>query len=228
MNASPWVLLGALALWPPSGVSTDALFAGARQGVSALGVYHATIIKTERVRGKLIGPEVADVWIRESPRAVRMTFLVNDQPARRVLYNEAIRSRQMLVRERGLLGVMSIWVSIDGWLVRRNTSHTVRDVGFGPLLDLIDRDVARARPFGGHRRTDEPPGQGPAGTTCVVFTAPSAAPGLYAARTRLCFDGALALPVFVEVFDRDGLLERYEWRNVKPRQTVADSFFLAE
>ena len=227
MDVSQLVLLGALATWP-SAVPTDTLFAEARRAVGALGVYHATIVKTERVRGKLIGPEVADVWIREVPRAVRMTFLVNEQPARRVLYNETVRARQMLVRERGLLGLMSIWVTIDSWLVRRNTSHTVRDVGFGPLLDLIDHDLTRARPFGGHRRTDELPGQGPAGTSCVVFTAPADTPGLHAARTRLCFDRGLALPLFVEVFDPAGLLERYEWRNVTPRQTVGDSFFLAE
>jgi hypothetical protein len=225
MNAAPWVLLGALAAWP-SGVPTDTLFADARRAVGALGVYHATIVKTERVRGNLVGPEVADVWIRESPRAVRMTFLVNDAPARRVLYNEAVRARQMLVRERGLLGIMSVWVAIDSWLVRRSTSHSVRDVGFGPLLDLIDHDVTRARPYGGHRRTDESPLQGPAGTTCVAFVAPADAPGLYATRTRLCFDGDLALPVLIEVFDRAGLLERYEWRNIRPRQTVGDSFFL--
>jgi hypothetical protein len=227
MNPPQMVMLGVLATWP-SGVPTDTVFAEARRAVAALGVYHATIVKTERVRGKLLGPEVADVWIRERPRAVRMTFMVKDVPGRRVLYNETVRAGQMLVRERGLFGMMSIWVAIDSWLVRRNTSHTVRDVGFGPLLDLIDRDVARARPAGGHRRTDEPPGQGPAGTTCVVFTAPPDAPGLYAARTRLCFDRGLGLPVFVEVFDRTGLLERYEWRNVRPRQTVGDSFFLAQ
>jgi hypothetical protein len=133
----------------------------------------------------------------------------------------------MLVRERGLLGFIAVWVTIDGWLVRRNTNHTIRDVGFGALLDLIDRDLERARPVGGHRRTDEAPGAGPGGTTCMTFTAPAAARDLYARRTRLCFDGS-RLPVFVEVFDAQGFLEKYEWHDVAPRQNVGPAFFTAD
>jgi hypothetical protein len=217
-------MLALWALWP-SDAPTDALFAEARRAAGALGVYHAIIIKTERVRGRMVGPETAEVWIRESPRAVRMTFLADGKPRRRILYNETVRAGQMLVREGGMLGVMPLWLAIDSWLVRRSTSHTVREVGFGPLLDIIDRDVVRARPFGGHRRSDEPPGIGPGGTSCVVFAAPAQAPDLYATRTRLCFDTTLRLPVFIEVFDRAGLLERYYWRNVEPRQTVGERFF---
>jgi hypothetical protein len=211
----------------PAGVPTEALLAESHRSVKALGIYRAIVVKTERVHGKVLGPEVADTWVREQPRAVRMTFIVNGRPGRRVLYNEQVRAGEMLVREKGVLGFMSLWVAIDGWLVHRSTNHSVRQVGFGPLLDLIDRDLAQARRFGGHRRTDESPGQGPGGTSCLVFTAPGGAP-VYAARTRLCFDASSRLPVVVEVFDRAGFLERYEWRNVLPRQSVDAAFFTAK
>ena len=210
----------------PAAVSTDTLFAEARAAVGALGVYRATVTKTERVRGTLVGPETSEVWIRESPRALRMTFLdAKGRPGRRLVYNEAVRPGQMLVRESGLLGHFSLWVDLDGWLARRASNHSVRDVGFGPLLDIIDRDRARARTLGGHVRRDEPPGSGPDGSGCLVFVAPPNARTLYATRTRLCFDRALHLPIFVEVFDGQGLLERYRWQHLAPRQTVDDRFF---
>jgi hypothetical protein len=226
------LLLAALLVSSPEAraeeAPTEALMLRAHRAVERLGVYRATLTKTERVRGTLIGPEVADTWIREQPRAVRMTFLVGGRPARRLLYNETVRSQEMLVREKGVLGLMSVWVDIDGWLVHRSTGHTVREVGFGALLDLIDRDLARGRAQGGHQRTDEPPGQGPGGTSCVVFIAPPTARDLYATRTRLCFDEALGLPLVIEVSDRAGFLERFEWRNVRPHQNPDPRFFLPE
>jgi hypothetical protein len=209
-------------------LATEALLLRARRAVERLGVYHATLTKTERVRGALIGPEVADTWIRERPRAVRMTFLIDGRPARRLLYNETVRSQEMLVREKGVLGLMSVWVGIDGWLVHRTTSHTVREVGFGALLDLVERDLVRGRAQGGHQRSDEPAGQGPGGTSCVVFTAPPGARDLYAARSRLCFDEALGLPLVIEVSDRAGFRERFEWRNVRSQQSPEPRFFLPE
>jgi hypothetical protein len=231
MRRLPVVMFAAAVAVAPSlaaAAPLEELLASARHAVAGLGVYRATITKTERVHGKLVGPETAEVWIRETPRAVRMTFLAGGRPGRRLLYNETVRARQMLVREPGVLGFMSVWVDIDGWLVRRSTSHTVREVGFGALLDLIDRDVARARPFGGHRRVEEPPGGGPGGTSCETFLAPPGATDVYATRTRLCFDRALALPMVVEVFDHSGFLERFEWRQVEPHQTVDDRFFTAQ
>jgi hypothetical protein len=227
------LLLAAVLAVPPSAARadeppTEVLMQRAHRAVERLGVYHATLTKTERVRGTVVGPEVADTWIRERPRAVRMTFLVDGRPGRRLLYNETLRPQEMLVREKGVLGLMSVWVGIDGWLVRRTTSHTVREVGFGALLDLMDRDLARGRAEGGHQRSDEPPGQGPGGTSCVVFTAPPGAQDLHAARTRLCFDDALGLPLLIEVSDRVGFLERFEWRNVRPQQNPEPRLFLPE
>jgi hypothetical protein len=157
-----------------------------------------------------------------------MTFVANGRPGRRVLYDAALREDKMLVRETGLFGFTSIWVDVGGWLVRRSTNHTVREVGFGPLVELIARDLERGRRFGGHHRADEPPGQGPHGTSCTNFTAPGTARALYATRTRLCFDRTLRLPMVVEVFDQAGLLERYEWRDVVPRLEVDARFFTPE
>jgi Protein of unknown function (DUF1571) len=205
----------------PADVPTAELLANARRSVATLGVYHGTLSRTERIRGKITGPDVADVWVRETPHAVRMTLISGSNEGRRFLYNEALRPGEMLVRKR----FVSVWIDVDSWLIKRYSIHTLLDVGFGPLLQLITAELDRAQPFGGFRRTDEAPGQGPGGSSCLQFDAPPGAHGLYSKRTRLCFDPGLQLPVFIEIHDDAGFLSRHEWRDVVGHQRVDDRFF---
>src|SRR4051812_35036129 len=96
----------------PADVPTPKLLEDAHRSLSTLGVYHGTLSRTERVRGKVLGPDVADVWVRETPHAVRMTLVGGSNKGRRFLYNEALRPRQMLVRKR----IFSVWIDVDSWL----------------------------------------------------------------------------------------------------------------
>ena len=41
----------------------------------------------------------------------------------------------------------------------------------------------------------------------------------------ICIDPKLAIPVGIEVFDRQGLFERYEYANVRPNQNLEASLF---
>ena len=119
--------------------------------------------------------------------------------------------------ELGKIGA-SLWLDVDGGLAHGDTNHDVTDLGFASLLDLIERDLRKAAPHGGHGRQDE--GFDAAGNYCLTFTAPAGVVGLYAARTRLCTDPRLAVPVQIEVQDGAGFLERYDYAQVRPQQTV--------
>ena len=99
----------------PSDVPTAELLANARRAAANLGVYHGTLSRTERIRGKITGPDVADVWVRETPHAVRMTLISGSNEGRRFLYNEALRPGEMLVRKR----FVSVWIDVDSWLIKR-------------------------------------------------------------------------------------------------------------
>jgi hypothetical protein len=130
----------------------------------------------------------------------------------------ARRPREVLVREAGLLGLAAIWLDIDGGLVRGDTNHRATELGFGPLLDLIERELRGAMPHGGHQRQDH--GYDAAGNYCLTFTAPPAGKTLYARRTRVCVDPRLALPVQIEVEDGAGFLERYQYTQIRANQAI--------
>jgi len=202
----------------------DELVRLGREGVRRLGTYRARLTKQERVAGRVRPPQTLEIIVRPAPRALRLEYLEGPKAGRKVLWT-AGRPRQILVREAGILGLASIWLDVDGRLAHGDTNHDVTELGFAPLLDLVERDLRKAAPLGGHRRQDE--GFDAAGNYCLTFTAPPGAAGLYAARTRLCIDPRLAVPVQVEVEDGAGFLERYRYTQVRANQTV-DPVLLTE
>ena len=203
--------------------TTEDLVALGRRSVAALGSYSARLTKQERVGGKLLAPQVIDVTVRDRPRALRLSFVSGPKNGRRVLYNAELRASEMLVREAGLLGITSVWVGLDSALSRGDTNHRITDIGFGPLLDLVENDLRKGKAAGGHARKDE--GLDASGAFCLLFTAPAGVPGLYADRTRLCIDPVLGLPVKIEVLDKTGTVEKYEWARIKANLPLPASFF---
>ena len=204
--------------------SPEELLALGREGVRRLGTYRARLVKQERVEKKVLPAQTLELVVQPAPWALRLDYLEGPKAGRKVVWT-ARRPKQMLVREGGILGIMSVWLDVDGGLAHGDTNHKVLELGFAPLLEIIARDLGKAAPHGGHRRHDE--GFDAAGNYCMTFTAPPGAPGLYAERTRLCVDPRLALPVEVEVSDRAGFLERYQYTRIRANQSVDPAVFEA-
>jgi hypothetical protein len=204
--------------------SPHELLALGREGVRRLGTYRCRLVKQERVGSKLLPAQTLELLVQPAPRALRLDYVGGPKAGRKVVWTDR-RPKQMLVREGGLLGIMSLWVDVDGSLAHGDTNHDVVQLGFAPLLDIIASDLGKGARYGGHQRHDE--GFNAAGDYCMTFTAPPAASALYAQRTRLCVDASLAVPVEVEVHDRAGLLERYRYTRIRANQTVDPAVFEA-
>jgi hypothetical protein len=218
--------LGSLA--PPAlaerlrATTPEELIALGRQGVRRLGTYRARLLKQERVDGKVLPAQTMEVIVQPSPRAQRLEYVEGPKAGRKVIWTEK-RPGEMLVREAGILGIASLWIDLGGRLARGDTNHSVTELGFAPLLDLVASDLAKARAQGGHTRKDQ--GFDGSGAYCMEYTAPPGAKGLYAQRTRLCVDAKLGIPVKIEVYDGQGFLERYEYTHVRPNQKVEPALF---
>ena len=204
-------------------LSLSEVVALGRQSLDSLGVYQARVTREERVHGHLYGPDVIEVIVREKPRAVRLVFVAGEHKGRRALYNAELRSREMLARESGVLGLFSMWLSLDSSLVRRYSNHSITEVGFGAMIDVMQVEQDKAALAGGYRRTDE--GFDGRGLFCMFFAAPPGTQGLYATRLRYCVEGKLGLPMKIEVFDDKGRREYVEYQNLQPRLTVGEEFF---
>ena len=202
--------------------SAEELVVLGREGVRRLGTYRARLVKQERVGGKILPAQTLELLAQPAPRALRLEYVQGPKAGRKVVWTDK-RPKEMLVREGGILGVTSLWLDVDGGLAHGDTNHEVLELGFGPLLDIIANDLAKAVPYGGHQRNDE--GFDAAGNYCMVFTAPAGARGLYAQQTRLCVDTKLALPVVVEVNDRTGFLESFRYTQIRGNQPAAPRLF---
>ncbi len=194
-----------------------------RQSLAGLDIYHARVIREERVHGHLYGPDVVEVTVREKPHAVLLEFVAGTHKGRRALYNAELRPHEMLARESGILGLFAVWLSLDSSLVRRYTNHTIAEVGFGAMIDVMQAEQTKAASAGGYRRSDE--GFDGRGLYCMFFTAPAGAKGLYATRLRYCVDGKLGLPMKIEVFDEKGRREYVEYQDLQKRLPVKEEFF---
>lgn len=207
-------------------VSAGDLVAIGRSASRALGTYSVRLKKQERIDGELQDPQTAMVWVQPSPLALRVEF-VEGPKGRRLLYNSALRARELRAREGGFLGIAgAIWVGVDSSLTRRDSNHPITDIGFAALMELIGRDFTSAATTGGHARKNE--GPDPEGLYCILFTAPGSATGLYATSARLCIDPVLGLPLRTEITDREGLLESYRYTDVKPKLSLPADHFTPE
>jgi hypothetical protein len=194
-----------------------------RKSLNWLGIYQARVTRVERVQDRLHGPDTVEVTVREHPLAVRLEFVTGTHKGRRALYNAELRPAEMLARESGVLGLVSVWLALDSRLTRRFSNHNITEVGFGAMMDTVQVEQARAAAVGGYGRTDE--GFDAHGLFCMFFTAPSAAKGLYTRRLRYCVEGGLGLPMKIEVFDDNGRREYVEYENLRVRQALRDDFF---
>jgi hypothetical protein len=204
-------------------LSVSEIVALGRLSLANLGVYQARLTRAERVRGQIHGPDAIEVTVREKPRAVVLEFVEGEHKGRRVLYSAELRPREMLARESGVLGLISMWLSLDSSLVRRYTNHSIVEVGFGAMMDVMQSDQDKAATAGGSRRSDE--GFDARGLYCMFFTAPAGAKGVYATRLRYCIDGKLALPMKIEVFDDKGRSEYVEYHHLHTHLTLDKEFF---
>ena len=195
-------------------LSPAQLVALARESLKAMGPYEAELVKQERKDGKLLPQQTLRLGIREAPFAVRLEVLAGPSKGRRALYNSQLKPKELRAKEAGFLGIAgAVWVDIDGSLARGDTNHPITDTCFGASLRLIEGDIKAAEAAGGLQRKDD--GFDADGLYCMHVTAPKGAK-TYAARSKLCFDPVLRLPVAMEIEDSKGLLEKLRWTKVKP------------
>lgn len=126
--------------------SPQDLLALGREGVRRLATYRARLVKQERVGTKVLPAQTLELLIQPTPQALRIEYVDGPKQGRKVIWT-ARRPKEMLVREAGILGVMSVWLDVDGKLAHGDTNHQVFELGFGPLLEMIARDLARAVPL---------------------------------------------------------------------------------
>lgn len=195
------------------------LIASAQRKVGELGTYKLRLIKQERVGGKLLPQQTMELFIQQAPLAIIGEVVAGPAKGRRLLYNAALRTDEFRVKEAGILGAAGpVWIGLEHRMTRRDTRHPATNLGYAPVLALIEQDFKKGRAAGGHVRKDE----GFVGDSyCMLYTAPKGVKDLYADKARLCVDPVSLLPTLIETFDSEGLMERlaFQLRDARVKTT---------
>ncbi|MDX2008882.1 MAG: DUF1571 domain-containing protein [Myxococcaceae bacterium] len=195
--------------------------------IQGVNTYKYRMLKQERVRGELLPEQVIDVYVRESPFAVRLHYVKGPGAGRKVLFNPKVRADEFRVREAGFLSVAgAIWLSVDSSFAKADSNHTVREAGIGPLLGRLLRDTERAKPLGGFPFVAE--GWNDQGEYCGAYLSPPASPPFDYAKTRICTDLKAGVPMKVEGYGLKGeLLEKWHFSDFTP-DSWPNEFFDSE
>ncbi len=204
-------------------LSLEQLIALEQRAAQSLGTYRARVVRSERIDGQMLPLETMQVFIRPQPLAIRLETVEGTKKGRKVLYNAALRKDELRAQESGFLGVFGgVWVGLDSRLTRSDSNHRLTDLGFAPVMGLIERILNQTRAQGEltrtYVRTDET-------GVCERFDAPAGARGLYATRSLICFDPVSSLPMHFEIADAKGPLERYTYSQVEAHLKLPDAFF---
>lgn len=110
--------------------STPGVVAGyLKDFVSELPSYELWLKRQERIRGSLNDqPYLNFLKYTHEPRRVYVKWLDGGPfSGQEIIYDESKRKADVYGHLGGLLNVTSIWMSLDGMIVRANTNHNVRE-----------------------------------------------------------------------------------------------------
>lgn len=116
--------------------------------------YTATLLKQERIGGKMQGVETIELKYRVKPTAIYAKWIDGPFKGREALYNSTVSTKMIRVREGPPLSIIPVTVPLDSAIAKRGTNHLLTEIGLGYMLELILRDYLKASPVGDLTRKD--------------------------------------------------------------------------
>ena len=197
--------------------------------------YSATLVKRERVDGKLLEHEYAYVKVRHEPFSVYMYFVgPKNVKGREVLYVEGENDGKLIAHEGS--GILSITVKLkpDSFLAMRGNRYPITHLGIKNLaVKLVERanqDKALGLPvevkFFKGAKIDK------RSVTCIQVTHPERHPKHAFYKARVFIDEELNVPIRYEAYDwpkEEGgkplLIEEYTYLKLDVNKGYTDEDF---
>ncbi len=179
--------------------------------------YTAVFRKQERVDGKLL-PEETTLLKFQKPLKVYMKWIEDPSKGTEALYVDGSNGNKLLVHRGGLLGILTLSLDPRGSLAMTRNRHPITEVGFGYLIDGLQRNIRTALLHGELEviRLAEETFRGRSATVVQAKFTPRAGRTYYTSRMVFHIDTELQLPVGAVFYDEaDTLIERYSYSDVK-------------
>ena len=179
--------------------------------------YTVVFRKQERLDGKLL-PEETTLLKFQKPLKVYMKWIEDPSKGTEALYVDGSNDNKLLVRRGGLLGILTLSLDPRGSLAMIKNRHPITEVGFGYLIDGLQRNIRRALRHGELEviRLAEETFKGRFTIVVEAKFAPRAGRTYHASRMVCHIDKDLMLPIGAAFYDENDLLfERYSYSDVK-------------
>jgi hypothetical protein len=212
-----------------------ALIAKARAAYAGVNDYTCTLIKRERIRGKLTPNHVVVLKVRKSPFSVNMLWKEpRSLDGQEVCWVDGKNNGNMRVKPSGLLGAIG-FVSLerDDERAKRTSNHLVSDTGIGWLIEEFGTGWEQERKLGQTQVKVGTYDYAKRRCTRVETIHENSAGGkLRHYRNVVYFDQKTNLPIRVENYDwprvrgdLGELAEMFSYVNVRVNVGVPDSAF---
>ena len=170
--------------------------------------YTAVFRKQERLDGKLL-PEGTILLKFQKPLKVYMKWIEDPSKGTEALYVDGSNGNKLLVHRGGILGILTLSLDPRGSLALSRNRHPITEVGFGYLIDGLQRNIKTAL-------LAEESFRGRSAMVLEAKFAPRAGRTYYASRMVCHIDTELQLPIGAAFYDENDLLfEQYSYSDVK-------------
>jgi hypothetical protein len=205
-------------------------------GLQNIHDYSTTLVKRERISGKLNDYEYMFLKVRHKPFSVYMYFLgPASLKGREVIYVEGLNNGNMWAHTTGVQDTMLGTLSLkpNGFVAMQDERYPLTEIG---LLNLVRRlvEVAQKDMKYGECEVKFYPGAkiNKRTCTCIEVTHPVARRNFLFHLARIFVDEELNVPIRYESYDwpktvgaKPELLEEYTYLNLKLNQGFADADF---
>ena len=205
------------------------------QRMEAVNDYSCTLVKRERINGKLSEHQYIEAKIRHRPFSVNLSFVAPDHVrGREAVWVEGKNNGKLLAKGVGLQSIFGA-VSLDpkGRFAMQDTLHPITDVGMLNLATTMIASTRRDAQIGEVNVTFHKNSRvGERRCTCIQFHHPVRRRELRYHVSRIFVDDELTLPIRFEGYtwptQAEGaplLIEEYTYLNLKLNNGFRDGDF---
>ncbi len=195
----------------------------AKNRADSLTDYTLTLTKQERVGGKLLPQDTVLIKFKK-PLSLYIKNLNGKHINREVIYVKDMNDNKMIVSPAGLFGGLSVRISPDHIMAKRESRHTITEAGLPNIMTRMAQMIENDKKKSGSSLTATYLGEGYCSPERVIRVRIDNSS--YAPRTEIALDASTLLPVEITSYDTDGsLLEYYRYRDITTNVGLTDADF---
>jgi outer membrane lipoprotein-sorting protein len=189
--------------------------------------YRAIFHKQERVEGRLMEEETVLLKFKR-PFKVYMKWIKKPYKGRELLYVEGWNDNRMMVRDSGIMGIMTVNINPKGSLAMKGNRHPVTESGLDHLVKLLGNDMRRGVKEKELEFKDvgEEILYGRRTRRVEVLSPRDKARDYYCYRAVLNLDLERRVPIKIQIYDwENNLIENYGYEDLRFNVGISDADF---